>query len=369
MNDRARAQILISTGPTGGHLFPALSSAESFQREHPEVEVHLLLNRMPSFVEPFLRDKKLHVHVIPVSPLPHFFSFKIFQFLLEYVRAIWATFVLVRELKPHVVIGFGSYGSVPGILCSAFLRVPILLHEQNVVPGRANQFLSLWADRIAVSFPETTGWIGSGKVLWTGYPLRAHFWDAVSCTTLQESGCFTVLVFGGSQGARRLNQVFLAALERIEVEERGRFAVIHIVGMDGVEAIRSSYQRLGIFAEVYSFSDRISDFYAKADLVIARAGAGTIFELAAFGRAAILIPYPYAYAHQKLNAEYVAKRNAVCVVEEQELNAETLWKQISELQRDRDRRARLGENMRRLARRDAGQALVKTGWELTCGRI
>ena len=347
-----------------------MSFAETFCSEHPEVEIHVLLTRLPTFPTLWAHRVGFHFHVIPCSVPPPFFSFKIIRFLLEYAGAFLKAFLLLFHLKPALVVGFGSYSSVPGVLGAALFRIPILLHEQNASVGRANQFLSLWADQIAVSFPDTGGKLSRRKTFWSGFPLRSDVYTDVGSTWHEKvnENTFTALVFGGSQGARRLNQVFLEALNGFASEERTRFAVIHIVGHDGLDQVRASYQALGVVAEVFDFSDRIFDYYQRADLVIARSGAGTIFELAVFGCAAILIPYPHAYGHQRVNARYLAQCDAALVVDEEKLSASLLRDAIRGLWRDHKRRVQLGENIRLLAKLNANHILTETAWKLMCER-
>lgn len=372
MNPKTSVPVVLCTGPTGGHLFPALSSAEVFRAEHPEVEIHVLINRIPSFAQSNDLSRRVQFHVLSVSPLPAFFSLRLVPSLLEYAIAFLKIVFLFLKLKPKLVIGFGSYSSVPGVLAAAFLRIPILLHEQNALLGRANQFLAVWANRIAVSFPETQGKLNKRKVFWSGYPLRLVFYK--SCTQPNvpagpsDQKQFRVLVFGGSQGARRINQMVLDFFRSLSIEERSPFAVIHIVGNDDAERVRSAYEELKTAAGIFQFSDRICEAYRQADLVISRAGAGTIFELAQMGRAAILIPYPHAYAHQKINADYLASRGWANVIEEKALSVDALRRLIMELRENENERKRLAEAIRQLGKADASHKLVETGWELACGR-
>jgi len=275
---------------------------------------------------------------------------------------------LICKMKPVLVVGFGSYSSVPGVLCAAILRIPVLIHEQNVAMGRANQFLAAMADQIAISFPETQGRFLHKKIFWSGYPLRPSFWKEVDKIDNESStkNKFTILVFGGSQGAKRISDVFLKALEALSAEERLGLAVIHNVGSNDVQEIKQVYQEFGITADVYAFSYQIFEQYKRADLVVSRAGAGTIFELAALGRAGILIPYPHAYAHQKLNAEYLVRQNSAQVIYDEELSADKLREVVVSLRGNWARRKQLGENIKQLAKRNASEVLVEAGWRLIC---
>ena len=368
MNPKQPVRILICTGHTGGHFFPAVSFAETFQSIHSETEIHILMSRMPQFAERFQQEHPFKFHIISLTPPPSFFSFKMLIFLLQCISVFCRTFFLLIRTKPALVVGFGSYGSAPGVLCAAILRIPVLLHEQNASAGRANQFLAMWADQIAISFPETQGRFPHKKIFWSGYPLRPSFLkgiDKIHNEALAKNK-FTILVFGGSQGAKRISDIFLKALGALSAVERSRLAVIHNVGSGDLQEIEQAYQDLGIAADVRTFSYQIVEQYKRADLVVSRAGAGTIFELAALGRAAILIPYPHAYAHQKLNAADLIRRDSAQVIYDEELSADKLRETMLSLKDNLSRRRQLAENIKRLAKKDANEALVRAGWKLIC---
>ena len=367
MTQNTALRILVCTGHTGGHFFPAASFAEAFLAEHPEAEVHLLISRATSLAQAYVSRPRFHIHVIPCSAIPSFFSFKMVLFLLEYGVAFWKTLLLFWRLKPKLVIGFGSYGSVPGVLCGVLFQVPILLHEQNAVAGRANRFLASFAHRMATSFPETRG-ISSPKVFWTGYPLRSSFWEAVHANPERKElrNSFTVLVVGGSQGAKRLNEAFLGFFRSLKSEERADFAVIHITGSRDFESVKAAYEQLGGKAQVFDFSHHMAELYREADLVISRAGAGTIFELAALGKAAVLVPYPHAYAHQRQNAAYLVEQQAAWMIEEKDLSGDILREAVITLYRDPKRKQIFETNIKRLANREAGHLLTENTWSLMC---
>ncbi|MBI4358685.1 MAG: undecaprenyldiphospho-muramoylpentapeptide beta-N-acetylglucosaminyltransferase [Candidatus Omnitrophica bacterium] len=368
MNANQRTPILICAGHTGGHFFPAVSFAEAVKALHPEVDIHMLMSRTPLFVDQGNVHKAFHLHMVPLSSPPHLFSLKGFFYLLKCTIVFWKTALLLSKLRPRLVVGFGSYGTVPGVLCAAGFKIPILLHEQNAKIGRANQFLARCAKRIATSFPEVKGQISQRKVFYSGFPLRSVFDTPLEPADFEKppDKPFTVLVFGGSQGAKRLNRAFLDALTALGAEERAGIAVIHIVGNDDLDHMRQGYERLGIQADLFHFSKNIFEHYRSADLVISRAGAGTIFELAALGRAAILVPYPHAYAHQKINAQYLAQAGAARVIEDEKLDADSLLRFILELRHDRAERSKLEQSVRRLARPNASETLAEEGWKLLC---
>lgn len=365
MNKNRPFKIVISGGHTGGHFFPAISFAKGFKQVHSEVEIHILLGCVPIFAKTLITDNHFKSHLIEIPPFPKIFSLKLIAFLLKYFPVYFRTFVYLWNLKPSLVVGFGSYASVPSVLCASVLGIPILLHEQNYMAGRANRLLSYCVNRVAVSFPETKG-IKENKLVLTGYPLREEFLNLVEGPYQATKDRFEILVFGGSQGARKLNDLFLFIIERLSAEEKKEIAVKHIAGIEDLNRIKLQYERLGIQAEVIAFSDHIEEDYRSADLIISRSGAGTVFELIAAGRPAILVPYPHAYAHQKLNAEYLSKRGAAVIIPEEKLTAEVLTDTVLNLKNNPDQRTNLIHHLKQLYKPNATENLVQLAWELSC---
>ena len=232
--------------------------------------------------------------------------------------------------------------------------------------GRANRLLSYCVDRIAVSFPEMQGIGPKRKIVITGYPLREEFLNVPDYTAESNSQNFKILVFGGSQGARQLNQLFLEALGRLRAEEKKGVAVKHIVGTEDVNRIRSMYDQSGVPAEVSAFSENIIEDYRSADLIISRSGAGTVFELIATGRPAILVPYPHAYAHQKLNADFLSRRQAAILISEENLSADVLADTILNLKHNPNQRMQLATHLKQLRQSNATHHLVQLAGELLC---
>lgn len=363
------ARLLIATGATGGHFFPAVTFARTYRKEHPDTEIHLLMNRVPDFAREEAAKAGMSVHLIPFRPPGRVFSLQALGSLIEYLNAIVKTLRLIGELRPSLVVGFGSYGTFFAVMGAAMRGIPVLLHEQNAVAGRANQVLSLWAARIGTSFPETVGRWPDRKVFWSGYPLRSSFIPGRAGSGSGEEKMFTVLVFGGSQGAERLNRACCdMACRLLGPEEKAQFAVIHIVGNHDLESIRCAYRDAGVHAEVIAFSDRMAECLTRADLVISRSGAGTLFELAAVGRAAILVPYPYARGHQKANAEYAARRGWAQMILDEEASSERLYAEVNRLRGNPDLRFQMAAGIQKLLKPDADRILAEAAWKLQHGR-
>ena len=221
MNPMHPLKVVISGGHTGGHFFPVISFAKCFKQTHPEAEIHILLGRVPTFAKVLIADNHFKSHLIEIPLFPKIFSLKLISFLLKYIPVYFRTFIYLWNLKPSLVVGFGSYASVPSVLCASVLRIPTLLHEQNFMAGRANRLLAYCVNAVAVSFPETRG-IGKNKIVLTGYPLRKEFLDLAQDSYCATQDRFEILVFGGSQGARKLNEIFLQTIERLNAEEKKR---------------------------------------------------------------------------------------------------------------------------------------------------
>jgi UDP-N-acetylglucosamine--N-acetylmuramyl-(pentapeptide) pyrophosphoryl-undecaprenol N-acetylglucosamine transferase len=244
------------------------------------------------------------------------------------------------------------------------MEVPSIIHEQNAVPGRSNAMFFRIADRVAVSFEETvrSAGIDPEKAVVTGNPIRAAMFKDDKEEALNGFGlakeAFTILVIGGSQGARSLNDAFLRAIAKIDKDMLASLQIIHITGVRDYSRVTADYEATGVTHRVFSFIDRIEDAYSAADLVITRAGASAIFEIAFFGRPMILVPYPLAMSHQASNAGVFADRLAAVMIRESGSLDEALREKVSELFGNRDRRRSLGESARRMSIPEAAENLA-----------
>lgn len=370
MNSADDISILICTGATGGHFYPALSVAETFRRRYPQVKIHFLMNKVLPFAQEEMANREMSLHVVEWSGLKRSSFFGIFSFFPKLIKALFKTNFLMRKVKPRLIIGFGSYSSVLGVLLGVVRGIPALLHEQNASAGKANEFLGFWVKRIAVSFPETLAVWPKENVFCSGYPVRNAFLNLRQDDAGETDGKkFHILVLGGSQGARKLNRIVCEAISCFPLSEKENLAVTHSIGSDDCLYFEKRYRDFGIKSEVFEFSKEMDRYFGKADLVIARAGAGTIFELAATGKPAVLIPYPYAGAHQKVNAEYLVERQMAEMIEEVDLTPLQLYKSIRSLMKNPQKCQKMGDRIQNLHRKNAGEEIVEEGWKLICGKI
>ncbi len=353
-------KLLIFAGPSGGHLFPAIAFAEFFRKKYPKAETILVVTpRVSSFIKTALLVSGCKIFYLPDFPIPKSFLLKGFGFLLKLAQAFLRTAEIIKQVKPDAIVAFGTFVSFPGVILGHYKKIPTVLHEQNVDLGRANKMLIPFATKVAVSFPTTLGKFSGNKGVWTGNILRPDILGTARKHVFKEGDKFQILILGGSQGASFLNRVVLQTFQLIPAEEKQKIAVIHITGLTDFSKLEHAYNSLGIENEVFPFTDEISGFYAGSDLVVARAGAGTLAEIALFGLASILIPYPYAGSHQLANARYLAERGAAYLMEESSLNPERLNGQILAFFHDREKLQKIRHEVSQLAKPDAGDRLVR----------
>ena len=309
--------VLVMAGGTGGHIFPGLAVAEELRargwRVHwlgapGSMEEKLVPPRGFAF-EPVqfggLRGKGL----LTVALLP-----------LRLLRAFVQSIAVLRRVRPDVVIGLGGYITFPGGMMGVLLNKPLVLHEQNSVAGLANKVLASVADRVFTAFPDVLK-----NAQWIGNPLRAAFTSQPDPVArfAGRAGPLRLLVVGGSLGAKALNAVVPKALARIAPEVRP--TVTHQSGARQIDELRANYAAAGVDGELTPFIDDTAEAYAQADLIIARAGASTVTEIAAVGAAAVFVPFPSAVDdHQTTNARFLVDAGGGWLVQQSELTPELL---------------------------------------------
>ena len=342
--------ILIMAGGTGGHIYPGLAVADALRAQGWNV----VWLGAPNSMEAELVPK----HGYPVAWVN--FSGVRGKGLL---RLLTLPFTLLRALgqsadaifrhRPDVVLGMGGYITMPGGLMAAMLRRPLVVHEQNSIAGLSNKVLAKLAARVLSGFPDVLR-----GTQWCGNPVRADIAAVVEPQTrfANRSGRLNVLVVGGSLGAQALNEALPKALAMLS--EADRPSVIHQTGKKHFETVQKLYAQAGVWADIRAFLDDMANQYAKADVVICRAGALTIAELAAAGVASVLIPFPFAVDdHQTHNARFLSEKNAAVLLPQNELSAEKLAQLLREL--TREKLLVMAQAARSLAKPDATQQVVR----------
>jgi UDP-N-acetylglucosamine--N-acetylmuramyl-(pentapeptide) pyrophosphoryl-undecaprenol N-acetylglucosamine transferase len=355
--------IVFAGGGSGGHLFPAIAVARELLHRRPDARIVFVGGRRPVdgdilSREPFERRELEAATSAELARQP-----------LRSIRRSWRSMQTatgwLQEWRPRVVIGCGGYVSVPVALAARRGRTPLVLLEQNVIPGRATSWLARRASAVCTSFDATAEYLPRGaRVVVTGNPVRAEI--AALATTLSSPAAEprSLLVLGGSQGAASVNRMLLESAARHRGEFKG-WRIVHQTGARDEGPVRERYRELSLPAEVSPFLIDMAGAYALADVAVSRAGATTLAELACAGLPAVLIPYPGAVRdHQQRNAEAYARSGAAQVV--QDGADDHLASALLPLLGDADRRLRMAERMRACARPSAAQRVADTVLE-ACG--
>lgn len=351
-------KVAVACGGTGGHVFPGLATArELLSRGH---EVTLWLTGRDT-EQPAMKDWDGPVVLIPARGFPSGISFEAVLTTGKLALAVWQCRRIMRLDLPDVLLAMGAYASVGPCGAARLLGVPVVLHEANVVPGRAVRLFARSAAAVAVGFEETRYHLPKANLVVVGVPLRDELTQAARLLAPRASAGpepFRILVVGGSMGAHRLNEVAPLALARLK-REGLEFAATHLTGRDDEAAVRAAYGETGVSAEVIAFTKYMAPLYHGADLAICRAGASTCAELAFFGVPALFVPYPHAAKdHQTANAHALEKRGTADMVAEADLTPEWLAAYLAQNLRHPERLARLREAARKEGVQDGTQALA-----------
>ncbi len=326
-------KILVVTGSSGGHIFPAMSLLDTLSNKRKGTDVLLVLPRKS--ITNQVENLKYKLKYISLSSIKLSFDFKNFIGILRFLKGSFESMFILLAFRPDIVVGFGSLVCIPMILFAWLFRIKTLIHEQNVIPGRANRLLAKFTDRIAISFAETGDYLKDSKrkIVLTGNPIRKELTRIDKSKALEffglSSGKFTILVMGGSQASHRINLEFLRAVSTIP--DKSAFQVIHLAGRADLGLLEKSYKDLNIYFRLFDFLEPMQYAYSACDLVVSRAGATTIAEIIFFGLPAIIIPYPFAYKHQIANAKVLESLGAGIIIQDNELDMGILNKNIEEL--------------------------------------
>ena len=351
---------LVMAGGTGGHIFPGLAVAQALRARG--WSVHWLGGKgsmeRPSMESRLVPAQGFAFEAIDFSGVRGKGGLTLAWLPLRLLRAFWQSLQVLRRVRPDVVVGLGGYITFPAGLMSVLLNKPLVLHEQNSVAGLANKVLAGVADRVFTAFPGALK-----KARCVGNPLRVAFLEQAepALRFAGRSGPLRVLVVGGSLGAKALNDIVPRALALLPQAQRP--FVTHQSGALQIDALRANYQAVGVQAELTPFIDDTAQAFAAADLVICRAGASTVTELAAVGAAALFVPFPSAVDdHQTHNARFLTEQDAGWLVPQTELSPERLAQMLLTL--DRAQLLSCAQKARQLAQTDATQQLLAACEEL-----
>lgn len=342
-------KVIVACGGTGGHAFPGLAVAAELKRRGHEVVVWDSGRDIESSVMRSWDGPVFSTGARQLSPK------NVFSILASVLRCRKE----MKRAKPDVLIAMGSYSSLPPVLAARMCKVKVLLHEANTVPGKAVEFLSRFADTVAISFDMTARYLKDVKTVRTGLPVRATIADGKRFDFIP-ANAFVVFVTGGSQGAHAVNLLLMDAISMMKaaLDKRGAGArplyVIHQTGAKDETLVMTEYTKVALPARVHAFETEMANAFASADIVVARAGASTCFELAACGKPALLIPLPTAMRnHQHFNADAFAAKGAADEGIQSQLAAKQVCRYLLEKYDHPDHLAQMAEKMKALATPDA----------------
>jgi UDP-N-acetylglucosamine--N-acetylmuramyl-(pentapeptide) pyrophosphoryl-undecaprenol N-acetylglucosamine transferase len=349
---------ILAGGGTGGHVIPALAIAQELQRRYG-AEV-LFIGTARGLENRLVPAAGFPLQLVKVGALNRVSLATRLRTAVDLPRAIFAAAGMLNEFQPDVVIGVGGYASGPAMLAAILKHTPTLAFEPNLVPGFANRMVARFVSAAAVHFEQTADHFRNAVV--TGVPVRPAFFQIPK--KRYYPGSPTLLVFGGSQGARAINQAVIRSLPEL-VRRLPGLHVIHQTGEREYNEVQAAYAGISISAEVYKFIDDMPSFFARADLVLCRSGASTVAEIAAAGKPAIFVPFPRAADdHQRRNAEAMEQANAAVVLEETRLDEVWLVDTIETLIQDPARLKKMSDAARAMAHPDATKEIAELAAEV-----
>jgi UDP-N-acetylglucosamine--N-acetylmuramyl-(pentapeptide) pyrophosphoryl-undecaprenol N-acetylglucosamine transferase len=348
-------RVVIAGGGTGGHLFPGIAIAEEFLKRNKETAVIFIGTQKG--IESKLLDKfGYELRKIEVEGVKGRGIKALLKGAYQIPKSIWQSRLILKQFHPDIVFGVGGYASGPAVLAAYLMSIPTAIAEQNAIPGVTNKILGKFVDKIFVTYAQTRECFPRAKVVISGNPVRSSF-TARSFKT-KEKDYRQLLIFGGSQGAEAINKSVIDMLPQIK-NMKNKIHILHQTGLQQMDAVQKAYEQFGIQAVVKDFIVDMAGAYEDADLIICRAGATSLAEITAAGKAAVLIPYPWAANdHQLKNAQALAAEEAAVVIPEKALSGANLFGVIKNLLQDEKKRRRMEENSLRMSRVDAAATIV-----------
>ena len=352
-------RIVIAGGGTGGHLFPALAVAEVLRERGHELLIFISEKEIDALAT---KDRgEFRFEKLPGIGMPKIFSPAIFGFLKRFNDGLAPCRRIYKEFKPDAVLGMGGFTSTAPILAGKLAKIPTFVHESNAIPGKANRLNARMVNIVLLGFSECAKYFPKSRCEVTGTPIRKTLTNrvdrekALAAFGLQP-GKKTLLVMGGSQGARGINEAVINALPELK---KAGIQIIHLTGKQDEQSVSAGYERENFHAYVAAFHHRMEEAYSVADCAITRSGAASLAELAHFAIPSILIPYPFAAEnHQALNAEIFDRAGAGVVLTESETTGENLAQKVCWLLEDPSRLRLMSESLLKLAPQDAASRVA-----------
>ena len=357
-------KVMIAAGGTGGHIYPGIAVANEIMRRDPSSEV-LFVGTSRGLETRIVPENGFQLSLINSAGLKSVgFAGKV-KGMAILPKSFLEARRLMREFNPDVVVGAGGYVSGPVLMIASLMKVPTLVMDSNALPGFTNRRLAMFVKKAALSFDEALPFFGKKGVV-TGNPVRKEFFEV---QPRAQDGKPSILIFGGSQGARAINNAMIESLDHLR-DQKDQVSVTHQTGESDFEKVKKAYadHAWGSVDVRPYISDMVNSF-AAADLVICRAGATTCAELAAAGRGAIMVPLPTAADdHQRKNAEAMERAGAAKMILQSELNGERMAEELKKLVDSPETTAAMGSAAKKLARADAAETTVNIIEELVKSR-
>ncbi len=360
-------RIVFAGGGTGGHLFPGIAIAQEFQARNSATEIIFISTGNPMEVA-VLSKTNYKLHRITAAGIKGRGIWNQIKSVLKIPTGILQSIRILHRFSPDLAVGLGSYSAGPVIVGAWLMRIPVVLHEQNILPGITNRILSRLAKRVYVSFKNTRFDLDARKIHWTGNPVRRDLLEYSGARIAEKKSDgredrFTVLIIGGSQGAHRINMAVTETLAHLKNKDALYF--IHQTGEADEKQVREAYRQNKVRCRVQAFFDDMAELYHRADLLICRAGATTVAETTALGKAVIFIPFPYAADnHQVLNAGGLAAEKAAEMIIEKDLDAEILSQRITYYAAHREALQEMAAKAKTFGKPKAAQNIVDDCYEL-----
>jgi UDP-N-acetylglucosamine--N-acetylmuramyl-(pentapeptide) pyrophosphoryl-undecaprenol N-acetylglucosamine transferase len=347
---------MVAGGGTGGHLFPGVAVAKEICRRFEGAEILFVTSKRKMESE-VLKRAGFRQTSIAVEGMKGRGLLKGAWVALKLPWSFLQSLRIIREFSPDLVLGVGGYSSGPVCLAARIMGIPSAIHEQNSFPGVTNRLLSRVVNRVFISFEGSRKHFSGGTIHLTGNPIRPEFVTSETGTA-RNGKPFTVAVVGGSQGARSINEAFVEAMALLKKRNRP-CRVIHQTGDQDYERTLALYRERGLEAEVTPFIQDMAGVYTEADLVVSRAGAGAVFEMAAMGKPSLLIPYPFAAnRHQETNAQFLVEAGAAEMILQEHLTGQVLADRVAALMGDKPALEKMGQAARRVSKPLAAQKIA-----------
>lgn len=349
-----KVDILVIGGGTGGHLFPAIATLEEFEARGKKAAL-ITDDRCEKYLENY---SNINTYIIKQRRFEGILSS--IKAVFFSIIAMFQSYILLRKLKPKLIIGFGGYVIYTTLLVANWMRIPIMLHEQNAVMGKANKFFAKRASKLFLSFKDTKNIpedLPKDKIIVTGNPVRADIRNA----SKKKGDNFRILIIGGSQGARFLSDVIPDAINQVLKNfPKKNIEIIQQARMEDIDRVKSLYAEYNIKAQISDFFHNMPEILKETDLIISRAGAATITEIIATATPSILLPYPYASEmHQHYNAEIIQKNNCGIMLDQNDATIVSLASKVSDLINNPNQLLDMSKNLKKL-QKDSAHIIVDT---------